>query len=202
MKAGKWRGSRAEAGRWSTRPGASVQSWRRAEGLSKAPTQSRSSQPLMQTVHQLPPRPLVPAQPPISLLPPPLSVLSFLHCVRQLLPLCPPVCGSLCLERASPASPMTPASGSRPLLQYPLHTATFSGPSTARLSCSYFPPELLGPDFTCQVYHLSPRQKQQLSEGRTRAVLFSRGRHSGGPQHRGLNEQGRPSDLSSPPARV
>ena len=86
MKAGKWRGSRAEAGRWSTRPGASVRSWRRAEGLSKAPTQSRSSQPLMQTVHQLPPRPLVPAQPPISLLPPPLSVLSFLHCVRQLLP--------------------------------------------------------------------------------------------------------------------
>lgn len=119
-----------------------MRSWRRAEGLSKAPTQNRSSQPLMQTVPPAPSRPLVPAQPPISLLPPPLTFLSFLHCVRQLLPLCPPVCGSLCLERASPASPMTPASGSRPLLQYPLHTATFSGPSTAPLSCSYFPPEL------------------------------------------------------------
>lgn len=54
MKAEKWRSSRAEAGRWSTRPGATVRSWRRAEGLSKAPAQSRSLQPLMQTVPPAP----------------------------------------------------------------------------------------------------------------------------------------------------
>lgn len=75
-------------------------------------------------------------------------------------------------------------------------------PVLSSLILRYFPPELLGPDFTRQLYHLSPRQKQLLSEGRTRAVLFSRGRRLGGPQHRGLNEQGRPSDLSAPPARV
>lgn len=148
MKAGKWRGSRAEAGHWSRRPGATARSWRQAEGLSKAPTQSRSSQPLMQTVPPAPsPAPRSSSSTHFSLAST-LTFLSFLHCVRRLLPLCPPMCGSLCLERASPASPMAPASGSRPLLQNPLHTATFSGPSSAPLSCSYFPPELLGPDFT------------------------------------------------------
>lgn len=201
MKAGKWRGSRPEAGRWSTRPGASVRSWRRAEGLSKAPTQNRSSQPLMHSPTGSLPAPRSSSATHFSLASTtdfpvfpslrPTALASVSSCVRFPLP-----------GTGFPSQPHDPSLRLQASAPIPTSHSDLLRPIHSSLILQLFSSRAPGPGFTRQVYHLSPRQKQQLSEGRTRAVVFSRGRHSGGPQHRGLNEQGRPADLSSLPARV
>lgn len=69
--------------------------------------------------------------------------------------------------RGFPSQPHGPSLGLQASAPIPTSQSSLLWPVLRSLILRYFPPELLGPDFTCQLYHLSPCQKQLLSEGRT-----------------------------------